>query len=132
MGSTMAHAFAAGGKLWGRGLRYFLLSALANAARPLSVAELVARVDAAPATLSGRASKRVSDALRWEVGRGRVRRVRRGVYEFARMPRSTRRFVERRVRELRSLLARRAQSTPIVVDPPSLPEWPSWDWWASP
>lgn len=115
MGWSMSHRIASSGALWGRSLRHFLLSTLANAGRPMSVAELIDCVDAASATLSGRASKRISDALRWEIGRCRVRRVRRGVYEFARMPKSTRRFVERRVRDLRVLLWRHAVGEPICA-----------------
>jgi len=114
MGMTTWHWFAAEGKLWGRGLRHFLVSVLANASRPVSVGELVERVAAEPARLSGRPSKVISDALRWEVGRGRVRRERRGVYVFLRAPSSTRRWIERRARELRGLLARRASGDPAT------------------
>ncbi len=39
--------------------------------------------------LGGRASKVISDALRWEVARGRVARLERGVYQFVAAPEST-------------------------------------------
>jgi hypothetical protein len=87
-------------------LRYLLTTLLAEAGRDLSVAELVARCKGEGVVFRGRASKIVSDALRWEINWGRVARVRRGVYRFARMPRSTRSWIARRVRDLRAYLAR--------------------------
>lgn len=116
MRMTIAHCCAAQGKLWGRGLRHFLLSTLANAGRPLSVAELSGIIDERAARLSGRPSKVISDALRWEIKRGHVRKVRRGVYSFARMPASTRRWVERRARQLRQLLAAHAAGIRVTID----------------
>ena len=56
---------------------------------PLTISELVARIEAGGFTVSGRASKTVSDALRWEVRRGRVTKVGRGRYARGVMPRST-------------------------------------------
>jgi hypothetical protein len=50
------------------------------------------------------ASKSVSDALRWECGRGRVRRLGRGVYGPGQIPRGT----EHRIRQRE--LALRAQA----------------------
>ncbi|KUH67922.1 hypothetical protein AU184_23215 [Mycolicibacterium novocastrense] len=52
-------------------------------------------------TVDGRPSKTVSDALRWEVRRGRVRRLRRGHYGPGAMPRSTEHYIHRRVMALR-------------------------------
>ena len=54
-----------------------------------------------PATVVGRASKAVSDALRWEMRRGRVRRLRRGRYGPGQMPRSTEQHIHKRVMALR-------------------------------
>ena len=45
----------------------------------------------------GRPSKTVSDALRWEVARGRVVRQRRGRYGPGRIPRTTAQRIRRRV-----------------------------------
>ena len=43
----------------------------------------------------------MSDALRWEIGRGRVRRLRRGKYGPGEMPRSTEQYIHKRVLALR-------------------------------
>jgi hypothetical protein len=50
----------------------------------------------------GRPSKAVSDALRWEIGRGRVRRLRRGLYGPAYIPHATEYRIINRVRSLRA------------------------------
>ena len=50
----------------------------------------------------GRASKAVSDALRWEIGRGRVYRLGRGRYGPAYIPRSTEYRIHKRVLALRA------------------------------
>lgn len=52
-------------------------------------------------SISGRPSKTVSDALRWEMRRGRVRRLRRGVYGPGQMPRSTGQYIHNRAAALR-------------------------------
>jgi hypothetical protein len=48
------------------------------------------------------AGKSVSDALRWERRRGRVRRLARGVYGPGEMPRGTEHRIHRRVLALRA------------------------------
>ena len=58
-----------------------------------TVAELVQVLRAEGYDLGGRESKVVSDALRWEVARGRVIRRGRGVYAYGRTPASTARRV---------------------------------------
>lgn len=50
----------------------------------------------------GRPSKAVSDALRWEMGHGRVGRRARGRYGPLEMPRSTEYRIHRRVLALRA------------------------------
>jgi hypothetical protein len=55
----------------------------------MTVKELVAALAADGYGPYGRPSKAVSDALRWEIPWGRVKRLRRGVYAFGRLPRST-------------------------------------------
>jgi hypothetical protein len=52
--------------------------------------------------IDGRASKSVSDALRWEIARGRVNRLGRGRYGPGQMPRCTEYRIHRRVLELRA------------------------------
>ena len=101
----------AGGALRGRPLRYVLASLIA-AVRPsatnpggiVTVAQLVRQLEAQGFVFSGRTSKVVSDALRWEVRRGRVERLERGVYRWVGAPRSTRSRIERRVRAVRRWL----------------------------
>ncbi|OHU98311.1 hypothetical protein [Mycobacterium talmoniae] len=76
-------------------LRYLLTLHLFDHG-PASVAVLVAALDAQGFVVAGRASKAVSDALRWERGYGRVRRFGRGRYGPGWMPRGT----EHRIRSL--------------------------------
>ena len=87
--------------LWGRGQRYVLTELLFDHG-PLRVAEIVALLHAQGLVVGGRPSKTVSDALRWEVAHGRVVRLDRGLYGPGRMPRSTRAWIRRRNRLLRS------------------------------
>lgn len=54
----------------------------------------------------GNPSKAVSDALRWELRGGRVRRLRRGVYGPGTMPRSTAYHIHQRVLALLDDVAR--------------------------
>lgn len=53
-------------------------------------------------------AKAVSDALRWEIGHGRVGRLERGRYRPLSMPRSTEHRIHSRVMDLRNEAARRA------------------------
>lgn len=82
-------------ELYGRELRYRLTLVLRDARRPMTVRELLAVFDDADLTIPGRPSKTVSDALRWEIRRGRVRRTARATYATDRIPRSTVRFIRR-------------------------------------
>ncbi|QXC63527.1 hypothetical protein KSP35_13525 [Aquihabitans sp. G128] len=77
-------------------LRYLLTLHLV-AAGPSTVKELVDVVDRAGFVLAGRPSKVISDALRWEVARGRVVRLGRGSYGARRVPRSTFQRMRQRV-----------------------------------
>jgi hypothetical protein len=52
--------------------------------------------------IDGRASKQVSDALRWERRRGRVRRIARGLYGPGYVPRGTEYRIYHRVMTLRA------------------------------
>ena len=85
----------------GQALRYALSLALLDAGE-LTVPQLVQRVEAAGYVIDGRASKSVSDALRWEVDHARVVRVGRGRYRTGRIPRSTVRWMQRRLDERRA------------------------------
>ena len=61
-------------------LRSVLVLAMLEHGRPMQVPELAAAVRRAGFAISGRPSKTIADALRWEVRRGRVVRVERGLY----------------------------------------------------
>ncbi len=84
--------------LSGRDLRYVLTSYID--AGCTTVGGLVRRLAADGYTVWGRASKVVSDALRWEVRNGRVVRIRRGVYGINTIPRTTRHRILACAREL--------------------------------
>jgi hypothetical protein len=82
-------------------LRYLLAMQLA-AHGPATVTEMIAALDRHGFCVRGRPSKAVSDALRWEVGRGRVRRLGRARYGPGSMPRSTEYRIHQRVLTLRA------------------------------
>jgi hypothetical protein len=86
-------------RLAGRDLRLVLTQTLLDRG-PLSTAQLVASLESRGFELAGRASKTVSDALRWEVGRGRVRRLGRGRYGPGTMSRTMAWRVRTRTRDL--------------------------------
>jgi hypothetical protein len=81
-------------------LRYVLTMYLFNNG-PATVAEMVKELAAQGFCVSGRASKSISDALRWEQGYDRVRRLGRGRYGPAWMPRGTEHRIHKRVLALR-------------------------------
>lgn len=93
-----------GRALRGRPLRYLLITLLADEDRPLEVKELIAGCVANGVVFDGRASKVVSDALRWEIRSGRVVRLRRGVYSLGVVPRSTMHWIRRRTDQTRHWL----------------------------
>ncbi len=75
--------------LRGRALRFVLIDEMMR--RPeMTVAEMVTVLEVEHGfDLGGRASKVISDALRWETRRGRVVRLGRGRYRFVGAARST-------------------------------------------
>lgn len=80
--------------LRGRALRFMLVDELMRRSDGMTVAEMVeALVIRQGFDLGGRASKIISDALRWETRRGRVARTARGRYRFVRAARSTTRRI---------------------------------------
>ncbi|MGC2652254.1 MAG: hypothetical protein WA317_01335 [Mycobacterium sp.] len=86
--------------LRGTELRYTLTMHLFDQG-PATVNDLVAALSVRGFRVSGRASKSVSDALRWEMGHDRVRRLGRGRYGPGWMPRSTEHRIHQRVLALR-------------------------------
>ena len=87
----------------GRPLRY-MLTQLLEQHDTLTIAELCALLKAEGVILPGRPSKVVSDALRWEIRRGRVKRLHRGVYQFDTMARSTKYRIDKRVDAIKEFL----------------------------
>lgn len=86
--------------LRGTELRYVLLRLL-QLTGPATVPELEEGLRQWGFTVDGRPSKTISDALRWERRRDRVRRVGRGRYRAGGMPRSTEHRIIWRVVALR-------------------------------
>ncbi len=87
--------------LYGIGLRYALTFQLFQHGAA-TVPELIEALHYHHFAISGRASKAMSDALRWEIAHGRVRRPARGRYGPAKMPRATEIRIRDRVLALRS------------------------------
>lgn len=70
-------------RLWGRRLRAACRTVLEAAARPLELIELHAMLhDRGQLVHSRHAVKALSDAMSYELELGRVRRIRRGVYQL--------------------------------------------------
>jgi hypothetical protein len=87
-------------ELHGIELRYVLTMHIAQNGRA-TVAQMVDALSGQGFRLRGRASKAISDALRWETSRDRVRRLRRGLYGPGHIPRSTEYRIHQRVLALR-------------------------------
>jgi hypothetical protein len=87
-------------QLHGIKLRYVLTMQLSQNG-PATVTELIDALGRHGFCVRGRASKAVSDALRWEIARGRVRRSGRGLYAPGFIPHSTEYRIINRVRVLR-------------------------------
>jgi hypothetical protein len=69
---------------------------------PTTADELIKALEWQGFEIRGRASKQVSDALRWERRRGRVRRLERGLYGPGFVPRGTEYRIYNRVMTLRA------------------------------
>jgi hypothetical protein len=88
-------------QLQGLELRYALTMYLLQHG-PTTVGELVDAMEWQGFAIGGRASKQISDALRWERRRGRVRRLARGLYGPGYVPRATEYRIHRHVMALRA------------------------------
>lgn len=105
---TTAHEVLAPNAVRGWELRWLLTITLRNHAEPMTVAQMVTELERRGFAFDRRPSQAVSDALRAEIGKGRVRRVSRGVYAFAGMPHTT---LVRFRRNVRWVTAARAFAT---------------------
>lgn len=101
--------------LTGIELRYVLTRTLTLGGQ-MTVAELVSELDRQGFTAKGRPTKAVSDALRWERRRGRVRRLGHGLYGPGVIPHSTEYRIIERVGALRRLAAGRAEAALLLDD----------------
>ncbi|WP_319450729.1 MULTISPECIES: hypothetical protein [unclassified Mycobacterium] len=99
-------------------LRYALVLYLGQHG-PHTVAELIDALTHQGFSFAGRPSKAISDALRWEVARGRVRHLERGLYGPGPVPRSTEYRIHQRVIALRE----RARGEPLPLG-----RWDDADW----
>ncbi|MEY2421572.1 MAG: hypothetical protein QOI95_1639 [Acidimicrobiaceae bacterium] len=100
-------------QLSGLSLRYALIVSLVGVGREVTTRELIAAIEAYGLEIEGRPSKTVSDALRWEVRRGRAVRVGRGRYRAGTVSRQT---VWRMRKRLRALHARVVAPTRDTID----------------
>ena len=82
-------------------LRY-VLSLHLSVHGPATVTELLDALAFHGFSVASPAPKSVSDALRWERRRGRVRRLARGLYGPGQVPRGTEHRIHRRVLALRA------------------------------
>lgn len=87
--------------LSGTNLRYALTLYL-QLHGPATISTLLAGIEHWGFRVNGRPSKVVSDALRWEVERDRVRRLARSRYGPGQMPRGTEHRIHQRVLALRA------------------------------
>ncbi|MBU3707360.1 MAG: hypothetical protein FGM50_11885 [Mycobacterium sp.] len=102
--------------LRGTELRY-MLTRMLQLGGPSTVAELAAELERFGFGVSGRPSKTISDALRWEIRRDRVRRRGRGMYQQGAVPRSTSYRIIRRVIALHDeVLSLRGEHRPLFPD----------------
>lgn len=108
------------GQLRGLNLRSWLVLQLADTHGSMTVAQLVERLATSDLVAGDRASKAISDALRWEIRRGRVVRLERGRYTLGRLARST----QRRMRGRTAACHRRALAAASDVQAPTAGSWP--------
>ena len=102
------------GELRGINLRAWLVPTTTDSGGVVSVAELVDGLDTPSYGYAGRASKTISDALRWEVRNGRLRRLGRGCYALGRLSRSAKYRMRNRLRAVRARMHQRRRTT---IDP---------------
>ena len=89
-------------RIRGLRLRELLVLILLRHRAPMTVAALVAATEAEGFDIEGRAGKVVSDQLRYELARGRVRRVGRGLYVADTVTRQARWRMQHRITALRA------------------------------
>jgi hypothetical protein len=101
-------------------LRYLLTAYLFDHG-PATVDELVDALTYHGFRPAGRASKSVSEALRWEIFQRRAVRLRRGRYRPGTMPRATEQRIYTRVRALHDEVAEMSRRGGHQQHPPGQP-----------
>ena len=96
-------------QLRGIELRYTLTMQLFRHG-PATIAELAGALAFHGFAVGGRPSKAISDALRWEMAHGRVRRLGRGRYGPGWMPRGTEHRIHNRTLALRRQVSCRCEA----------------------
>ena len=91
-------------------LRSLLVLLLLERRQQMRVSELVVAVRQSGFAVFGRPSKEIADALRWEVRRGRVVRLERGVYTAGYVAKVTRHRMRQRVAKKRNQSSMRDES----------------------
>jgi len=83
----------------GINLRFVVVAVLIESGRTMTMRELVAAVEGRGFLLPAKRSKAVSDAIRWEVRKGRAVRIGWGLYRVGTIPRSTSWWIRKRALE---------------------------------
>ncbi len=104
--------------LLGRSLRFVLVEHIRKN-RTMTVAQLAATLATHGYDLPGRASKVISDALRWEVARGRIIRTARGVYSYGTAPPSTARRIRLFANHCNAWVVAKTRNLPTPATPPT-------------
>ena len=99
----------------GTDLRYLLTWLLCQDG-PCGVGELIDRLAIYGIDVEGRPSKTVSDALRWEIRRGRLIRPHRDWYMLGDIPRSTEDRIHKRVLRLRVQAGTLSEERAVLYD----------------
>ncbi len=102
----------------GRGLRFVIVAELMRRSQ-MTVSEMISMLAERGHVIDGRASKVISDSLRWEVRRNRVTRVRRGLYAYRGAPPTTARRIRIFAEFCKAwIVATRRGQQPPPVPPP--------------
>ncbi|GAC58839.1 hypothetical protein GOHSU_54_00170 [Gordonia hirsuta DSM 44140 = NBRC 16056] len=92
----------------GTDLRHWVIGELRRQST-MSIPELIAAAEAQGLSFSGRPSKAISDALRWERRRSRVIRTGRGQYTLGVIPRTSGQHIDHRLSALTAAVERHAK-----------------------
>ncbi|CAM3927555.1 hypothetical protein [Smaragdicoccus niigatensis] len=92
-------------ELRGTNLRHFIIGE-ARKRDFISIAEVIRAAEEQGFSFSGRPSKAVSDALRWETRRNRMRKLDRGEYRIGCIPPTSEKRIDERLRLLKVAVGR--------------------------